>query len=145
MIVLALSMIFLNFTFSFLVNFVSEVRYLYIKEQLVIKSFRLAHLHTKGFKDGSEYISGVISLETRTNSKKFTANDGKVIEIVDDNNYTKINNYTYKELETFDSFEVNSTVDGLYSIGFSAKIKNLEVDSVIGDATITYQRLVYTK
>ncbi|MEA2018211.1 MAG: prepilin-type N-terminal cleavage/methylation domain-containing protein [Campylobacterota bacterium] len=146
---LVLSMIFLNFAFSFYANFLVESRYIVAKEKLAIEAFRLSEILTRGFmQDSSTYVSGVISLKSLTDVSSYVANDSdKVVDINDSAGFTKINGYTHEHLYTDDSFHLKAIgSEGLYSFEMNTTTKNMQQNSPIGDAQyLPYQRLVYTK
>lgn len=142
MIIIVLSLIFLNFIFTFLFNFVSEVRFLQAGEELAINSYRLGFITSRGFHDGVSNRGGVITLQTNTKQNNFDGN------ISDNGDYVKLYNYTFKKVKTSGNFKIDYGVAGtigLHSIEFNATVENLEQNSEIGDATLSYQKLVYAR
>jgi len=150
MITLVLSMIFLNFAFSFYANFLTESRYINAKEELAIEAFRLGEILSLGFmQDDSTYVSGVISLKTFDDTKdtEYIDNRDKKVDINNSNGFTKINEYVDNHLLTRGSFHLKAVgTDGLYSFEMNTTIKSVQQVAPLNEANyLPYQRLVYTK
>jgi prepilin-type N-terminal cleavage/methylation domain-containing protein len=151
LVALVLSMIFLNFVFSFYANFLAESRYIDAKEKLAVEAFRLSEIVTYGFmQDSSTYVGGIVSLKSydSADDTKYIDNNDKTVDInATANGFMQINNYIDKHLYVNDSFHLkNVGNDDLYSFEMNTTTKNTQQNSPIGDAKyLPYQRLVYVK
>jgi type II secretory pathway pseudopilin PulG len=153
LVVSVMSMIFFNFLFTLFFNTLSEIRYFDAKENLAQNSFRFIEVLTKGIKNDSEYISGVVSLKSLDSSTAYTAQDDSK-SIFDANSNYKIkksdgtnivSQYEFKKIDTDDNLTIENR-SGLYNITFNAISKNIESTSSIGDAEyVPYNRLVFVR
>jgi len=148
LVVLVLSLIFLDFAFSFFANFLREQRLLEAKERLAVEAYRLGEIIARGFKeDDSTYVGGVAMLKNLVDDSSFKIyDDEKVVDINDSDGFTKINGYVYKGVYTNDSFHLKAVKNSLYYFEMNVTAKNVELDSPLGDANyLPYAKLVYTK
>jgi prepilin-type N-terminal cleavage/methylation domain-containing protein len=162
LITMVLGFIVLSFVFSFYFNFSKELKYLEAKERLAMESFKLSELLTKGLKNETYIISGVISLDDlKGGGKKFDDHDNHEIEFKE----KKIYNIKYPEIKRKNEGsyiyqkvildekpkierlkdKYNNNTD-IYSITFDSTTqpdyKNLKMENPLYK---NYQRLIYTR
>jgi len=151
MITILLTTIFLNFVFRFYSNVLMELRYLEAKDSLTYSAFRVSQIIKNGvYANGSNYISGVVTLEQKTSNHEFkTYYNGHTINIdTSDGNLTILdgsNSYKFQDLN-ITNFNLSPVDKGLYVFEFNATKESIMRFSKLNSTDITtYQRLVYTK
>jgi len=151
MITILITTIFLNFVFRFYSNVLIELRYLEAKDSLVYSAFRASQIIKNGVYSGTDYIGGVITLNSWVSSTKFKIYDDSTIEIKADGKLKMIGNtrsYIFDDLNisNFELKEVADTNNGLYLCKFDATKESVMKYSELNQTSyIPYQRLVYTK
>ena len=148
MITILITTIFLNFVFRFYSNVLIELRYLEAKDSLVYRAFRASQIIKNGVYSGTDYIGGVITLNSWVSSTKFKIYDDSTIEIKADGKLKMIGNtrsYIFNDLN-ISNFGLKEIANGLYLCEFNATKESVMKYSELNQTSyIPYQRLVYTK
>lgn len=171
MITMVLGGILLNYTFTYYINFASELEYIKAKEKLAMESFKFTNIVAYGFKFENKNVPGLISYDYKVSHsthykdysflshsfEKFELNISSlnypVIEVQNHtissgiHSYEDPEDYEYKKIK-LDNKNIYSLAHlfGLFSISNNFSIepeyKNL---SMVNPKYTKYQRLVYIK
>jgi prepilin-type N-terminal cleavage/methylation domain-containing protein len=162
MITMIISMILINFVFSYQLNFFQEIKYLEAKESLAMNTFKATELTARGFRDGTNYTKGLICLDTYTDSNNIktyggdnmnlvttiVSNEGRRL-FIDNMKLKGISSQTYSILPCKDRQYLNDGAGGPWI--YAINITFATIPSFINNTNIkkpvynTYTRLVYTK
>jgi type II secretory pathway pseudopilin PulG len=165
LVTLTLSVLLLNFAFSYQHNFFKELKYLEAKQRLAMESYKATELIARGFRNGTNTTFGLIALKEYVNAIEIktynnTAATKKLkirttIDFFKGMWLLKIDNYKYPNNEFFGTNilqvdDMNNN-DGnkqawIYEIKHN-RSENLQdyKDSELGNPSYRYARLIYTK
>lgn len=73
LVTITLAMIFMNYAFTFKLNFFEETTKLKDESNIVFKNFNLSQIITKGFKEYNLVFPGLITAQSRKDDKEFNS------------------------------------------------------------------------
>ena len=155
MVTLIISMILINFTFSYQLNFFKELKHLEAKENLAMESFKLSEIITRGLKYNSYEIPGLVNASYVLGNNKFVRNgdiSSPKWQLSLNGNFQKFDNYINKRINTNTNANINKVKDlnantkGLISLKLNLEMPIKSYDNIISNPKYdNYTRLVYTR
>jgi len=161
MITMIISMVLINFVFSYQINFFQEIKYLESKETFAMNIFKATELASRGFKNGTDFTKGIICFDTYTDSNNIETQGGDTMTlnstlitnegrrlIIDNTKIKDLSSQTFRILQIKDRQYLNDGSGGpwIYAVNITfGTVPDFISTNINKPMYNTYSRLVYTK
>ena len=153
MVVLSISLILINFTFSYQLNFMKELKYSEAKVNLAMESFKVSTLAIRGLRFEDNEIPGLVHTSSIIDTSKYKIN-GSTNEwkFENDNNRFKMESYINNKVKLNSNIIIENVKDrdanenGLISIKMDMSMP-IKVNTIVlkEPRYQGYTRLVYSR